>query len=419
MIPTALRRTVAQYPRQFWLVVMASFIDRLGGALLFPFFSLYLTAKFDITLTHAGMILAIFGTMGFIGGMIGGALTDRLGRKAIIIVGLLATASGNLLIGYADTLAMMYVLAFAVGMFDEFGLPAHRAMVAEMLPPEQHTDGYGILRIAVNLAMTIGPIVGGFLANRSYLLLFWGDAITSYITVIVVLVWVRETYFPVQAANDDASSDTSPPQADGIGQTLRDYALIFRDRLFMLYVMASIFANFVYTQMYATLPVFMRDERGIPPQGYGYVLSMNALMVVLMQYSIAQRVKQFAPMRVLAFAVVLYAVGYGLFGVTVSFAMIAVGMVFITLGEMVFMPVSSAYVAGVAPPDMRGRYMAFASISYTVPGAFGTAVAGVMIAGIGANAFWLTMGGLGLLSAMSYLWIHTQHPTPVLNISES
>src|SRR5512145_1332706 len=77
-----------EFPRQFWILVVGMFIDRLGGALLFPFFTLYLTKKFQIDMTQVGLIFGMFAISSFIGSMIGGALTDRWGRKSILLFGL-------------------------------------------------------------------------------------------------------------------------------------------------------------------------------------------------------------------------------------------------------------------------------------------------------------------------------------------
>lgn len=74
-----------EYPRDFWMMILINFIDRLGGSLLFPFFALYLTKKFDIGMTDVGVLFSVFALSSFLGAFPGGALTDRFGRKGIII----------------------------------------------------------------------------------------------------------------------------------------------------------------------------------------------------------------------------------------------------------------------------------------------------------------------------------------------
>ena len=160
---------IDEYPRSFWTLVIAVFIDRLGGSILFPFFTLYLTRKFDVGMTTVGIIFGIFSITGIIGSTIGGALTDRVGRKSMLIFGLLASALSSLWIGTVDELQVFFIGAIFVGFFSNIGGPAHQAMVADMLPEEQRAEGFGIIRVTLNLAVVIGPAIGGFLAAQSYL----------------------------------------------------------------------------------------------------------------------------------------------------------------------------------------------------------------------------------------------------------
>ena len=80
----------AEYPRTFWTLMAITFIDRVGGAMIYPFIALYLTKKFDLGMTQVGVLFAAFSFSSFVGSLFGGALTDRFGRKGIIIFGLIA-----------------------------------------------------------------------------------------------------------------------------------------------------------------------------------------------------------------------------------------------------------------------------------------------------------------------------------------
>lgn len=117
----SLKNIYNEYSPKFWLVVAVSFIDRIGGTMLFPFFSLYITWKFEVGMTQAGIVLGIFAAFGMVGNMIGGALTDKFGRRNLIIFGLVASAFSTLSLGLVNNLTVLYPLAVIVGLFSHIG----------------------------------------------------------------------------------------------------------------------------------------------------------------------------------------------------------------------------------------------------------------------------------------------------------
>jgi len=157
-----------EFPRKFWVVVGVSFIDHVGGTLLFPFFSLYITQKFGVGMTEAGIILGLFSIFGLIGSMIGGAVTDKFGRRKLIIFGLIFSAISTLTLGLIKTYAMLIPLSMVIGLLSDIAGPAHNAMIADLLPEDKRQEGFGILRVSGNMAWIIGPTIGGFVATRSF-----------------------------------------------------------------------------------------------------------------------------------------------------------------------------------------------------------------------------------------------------------
>ncbi|MCA2001234.1 MAG: MFS transporter, partial [Chloroflexi bacterium] len=224
------------YPRTFWVVVAITFIDRLGGALLFPFFALYITSKFEVGMTQVGALFAAFSVSSFTGSAIGGALTDRFGRKGIIIFGLIASSFSTVAMGLIGSFETFFFLALFVGILTDVAGPAHQAMVADILPEEKRADGYGILRVAFNLSVTIGPAIGGILAAYSYLSLFLTDAAVSLLTASLIFLFLPETK---PQAHPDA-----PKQS--MAATFKGYGLVFRDAAFMLFLGAVMLQVFTY-----------------------------------------------------------------------------------------------------------------------------------------------------------------------------
>jgi len=182
-----------EYPHDFWLMIAVNFIDRLGASLLFPFFALYITKKFSVGMTEVGILFAIFFISGFIGAFPGGALTDRFGRKGMIIFSLTASSVSTLLMGFVNEFQFFLTVAFISGIFTDVGGPAYEAVFMDLLPEEKRASGFGIRRVAFNLAVVIGPVIGGFVAARSYLALFIIDAIVSGIVALMVFLLIPET----------------------------------------------------------------------------------------------------------------------------------------------------------------------------------------------------------------------------------
>jgi MFS family permease len=392
------KSTYREYPNQFWILVFGTFIDRLGGALLFPFFTLYLTSKFGIGMTQVGLIFGMFAISSFFGSMIGGALTDRIGRKSILLFGLVMSALSSLLMGVIDVLALFFFVTLIVGILSEVGAPAQQALVADLLPEQQRAEGYGVLRITVNLAVAIGPVIGGFLATQSYMLLFVSDAVTSLITAVIMYFALKETR--------QAPAEGEPQQT--VTQTFRGYFDVIKDNAFVWFLGASALMVLVYMQMNTTLAVYLRDNHGITPQGFGYILSLNAAMVVLFQFSITRRIKKYRPLLVMVVGTVLYALGFAMYGFVSMFLFFLVAMVIITIGEMLVTPVSQSIVANLAPEDMRGRYMAIYGFSWLVPIAVGPLLAGLVMDNANPDWVWYLAGMVGLLAAGGFYWLERQ-----------
>ncbi len=398
----------AEFPRPFWTLVGATFIDRLGGFLLYPFFALYLTDRFGVGMTEVGVLFAAFSVSAFIGSALGGALTDRLGRKSMLIFSLVASSLSALLMGFVDNFQAFFLITLLVGTLSEVGGPAHQAMTADLLPEKQRAEGYGILRVAFNLSAAIGPAIGGFLASRSYLALFITDAIISLITAAIVLFALPETRPQPKEGEPEES----------IVKSFGGYAVVLRDRLFLMFILAGVFTGLAYMNLNTTLGVFLRDVHGIPEQGYGLLLTLNAVMVVFMQFWITRRVEDKPPLLVMAAGVLLYAIGFAAFGFVSTYQLFMVAIVIITIGEMIIAPVAQALVASFAPEDMRGRYMAVFGISWGIPFAIGPYLAGRLLdSPVNPNWLWYASGIAALISVGGYLLIHKQQA--VLNKTQA
>ncbi|MFH1523969.1 MAG: MFS transporter [Chloroflexota bacterium] len=385
-----------EFPSKFWVVVLASFIDGIGGTLLFPFFSLYITQKFGIGMTQAGIILGIFSAFGLIGSAIGGALTDKFGRRRLILFGLVFSALSTLTLGLVNTLAVLYPLVVVIGLLSNIAGPAYNAMVADLLPEKQRSEGFGILRVVGNLAWIIGPTIGGLIATRSFFMLFVIDSVMSCIVAAIFFKLIPETK---PAVSPDKEQET-------IWQTIAGYRHALRDFAFMAFLAASVLMLIVYQQMYNSLPVFLRDNHGFTPQAYGFLLTSSAIIVVLFQFWVTRVIKRRPAFLMMALGTVFYMVGFSLFGFVSAYALFVLAVIIITIGEMIVVPISQSLAANFAPVDMRGRYMAVFGLSWAIPSTIGPGLAGLILDNFNPNLLWYIGGILCIISAFGYYALH-------------
>jgi len=391
-----LRSIYHEFPRKFWVVVGVMFIDRIGGTLLFPFFSLYITQKFQVGMTQAGVILGLFSIFGLVGQMIGGALTDKFGRRKLILFGLVFSALSTLTLGLVNNYTTLIPLAMLIGILSDISGPAHQAMMADILPEEKRQEGFGLMRVVANLSWIIGPTIGGFIAGRSYLALFIIDAAISCVVAVLFYFLISETKPEPHPGQKPAS----------VFETFKGYAEVFKDRAYIAFVLVLVSMGLVYGQMYSSLSVYLRDVHQVDPQGYGFLMSTSAITVILFQFWVSRRIKHSAPFLIMAFGAVFYVIGFGMFGFVAAFWLFMAAIVIITIGEMLVSPTMQTLTANFAPEAMRGRYMAVFGFAWMLPSAIGPGAAGLILDNFNPNLLWYIGAGLCTVSVLGFLLLH-------------
>jgi MFS family permease len=326
-------------------------------------------------------------------GYFGGYLSDRLGRRRIILFGegvmvvyplVLLAVSGNPRAGVA-------ALAFA-GVFGALGGSVAQAMVADLVAPERHESAYASVRVAANFGVVLGPPFGGLLLIvGSWTLLFVGVAIMS------VVAWIVAFRFLPRGG---AYAPEGPPERGSMG-------VILRDRPFLLFLGSAVFAWLVYVAYEIVLPVSLVDGYGYAPAAWGFLVWINPLLVTLFQIRLTRATSHIAAAPRLVVAMLVMGLPYLVLVFDQSLMAVLFVLTVFVFGEMLWVPTAQAVVADLAPEDIRGAYMgAFGSapaigfaiaplIGLQVRNSFGDEVTWIMFAAISVVA--AVLGALALL----------------------
>jgi MFS family permease len=329
--------------------------------------------------------------------MIGGALTDKFGRRKLIIFGLVFSALSTLSLGLVNNFSLLFPLGIVIGLLSDIAGPAHSAMIGDILPEHQRQEGFGIMRVIGNLAWIIGPSIGGFVAAKfSYLALFIIDAIISCIVAFLFFLLIGET-------KPELKPDQKP---ESLLSSFKGYGLVLKNSAYMAFLFAGIIMGFVYQQMYNSLSVFLRDYHGVEASGYGFLLTSSAIVVILFQFSMTRVIKKRPPFKMMAFGTLFYMLGFGMFGFVSQYWLFMLAIVIITIGEMIIVPTQQTLAVNFAPEEMRGRYMGVFGLSWSIPATIGPSTAGLILDNLDPNLLWYIGGILCAVSAFSFYFLH-------------
>lgn len=382
--PPGLIASLRGFPREVWILYFGTFLNKFGTFVI-PFLTLYLTRQ-GFTTREAAITLGAYGAGHLAASALGGYLADRLGRRKTIVLSMFSAAVTMLLLSQVRSFWMLVAMTFAAGLAGELYRPASSALLADLVPPGRRVTAFAGYRLALNAGWAFGPATAGFLAKHTYLLLFVGDAITSVLFGLVA--WFALPH-----------GQRAQVQESGWGEAAR---VMLRDRRFQQVLLASIPVAFVFYQMSSTFGLHV-TALGIPDTAYGALLSLNGVLVVALELWITTFTQRFAAPKVMALGYVLVGLGFALNAFASNVPAFALAMTIFTFGEMTAMPVAGAYVADLAPVNMRGRYAGVNGLTWALALVFGPSL-GVLLFQASPRGLWLTCGALGLLGAIIVSW---------------
>lgn len=372
-----LRSNLKALPRPAWILFGGSFLNRFGSFVI-TFLVLYVTRQ-GYSPTQAGLVVASYGLGSLPAAAFGGFLADRIGRRETIALSMFGGAASMVALSQAHGLTALFLLSAVAGLTAELYRPASGALLADLVPPQRRVAAFGMYRLAINAGFAAGTAAAGFMAERSFTFLFLGDALTSVLFGIVVLVGLPRT---------KASGHTYEPGS---------VRVIMRDRRFALFLLVSLIGAFVYFQMEAGLPLHIRDS-GLSYGVVGLLLALNGAACLLLELPVISITQRLRARPVIAVGIALTGLGFFLTQFATSVSPLALTVIVWTFGEVISAPVSSAYVADLAPPSMRGRYTGTHGLTFSLSFVLAPALGGWLYS-MGANVLFTVCGILGVIAA--------------------
>jgi len=378
-----LREGIRSLPGPVWILCAGTFVNRFGSFVA-VFLVLYLRSR-GYSIAEAGLVVSFYGVGNVVAAAVGGWVADRFGRRNALALSMFSSAATLLALSQARSLPLIIVLTTLAGLTGEMYRPAAAALLTDLTRAGERIPAFALNRLAINLGFAAGPAVAGLLAERSFFLIFLGDALTSAAFGVIAL--------------------TSLPEGVRVrrGEERRGEAVrtMLRDRAFLFFLISSVLGAFVYFQSQTTFPLHVRAS-GLSDADYGLLISLNGLAIVLLELPLVAITQRFPYRPVLTLGSLLVGLGFALNAFANDLPELALTVLIWTLGEIVYAPVASAYVADIAPEHMRGRYQGAWGLTWGLAYVFAPAL-GAAIFAWSADGLWLICGVLGVASALLLL----------------
>jgi MFS family permease len=378
-LPT-LRENLRALPRATWILFLGTFINRFGTFVM-PFLTLYLVRE-GYSATRAGVAVSAYGGGHLVASMLGGHLADRFGRRNTIALSMFSSALAMVALSQTRGYFAILGITFLAGLAAELYRPATGALIGDLVPPELRVTAFGVYRLAVNLGFTAGPATAGFLADRSFVWLFLVDAGTSAVYGVIALAFLPHGLRT--AKHEEKHADGAVRHA-------------MRNTPFLMFLVATACIMFIEFQLHSVLPLHLK-ARGYTAFTYGKLMSINAIMIVLFELALTGWSQRHNPRHLISAGYFLTAIGYAFSGLAESVAAMAACVVIWTIGEMIYAPVTGAYVTNLAPDMYRGRYHGMWVFTWSIGMILGP-ILGTLMYQRNANGYWVVCALIGCVAA--------------------
>lgn len=378
-------------PKEIYIIFVAKIINAMG-CFVFPLLTIILREKIGLSKADTGLWITISGALFVPAAALGGKLADMIGRKKVIVCFDMLAAILYIICGFMPAdMNMIYVLLAASACMSCAG-PAHDSLIADITVPENRSNAYALTYMGWNIGFAIGPALGGILYKKSLMLVFIGDAITALLSLMLIILFVKET---IGRTKEEITDEKRVLEKQEKGSVIK---VLLKRPILIYFALICFGYNFTYSQWGFMMPMHTLQEFGAKagPAYYGFMASFNGIVVMLFTPLVVSLLNKTKPIRKMVIGGVLYAVGFGMLGVlhTLPFFFVAVWV--FTLGEIVMSISTTPFIADHTPASHRGRMSAVMPMIYGAGYSFGPLIMGQVLSIITIETGWLALGLLTL-----------------------
>lgn len=371
--------------RTLTFVILTVFLDLLGAGILIPILP-YLVRQFRSDAFTVGMLSVSFSLAQFVAAPLLGALSDRIGRRPVLLFSILGSAGGYFLFGWAGSLWVMYLARIIDGITGG-NISTAMAAIADVSKPEDRAKNFGLIGMAFGFGFIIGPVLGGVLSKISLQAPAYGAAVIALITAAFGFFAFPET-LPVERRNTK-SAELNP---------LRPIAAAFARPEMRTLLLALFFLNFAFAGLQTNFSNFTMDRFQFTADQNAWVFAFIGVLAAVMQGGVVRRLIPVFGESKLALA------GFGLF--TAGFLLLAASWIpwwvypavgLIAVGSSFTNPTLNAMVSRRAGPSEQGSILGTTQSVLSLTRVFGPLWAGVVFDHFGSGApYWTGAGWIAL-----------------------
>ncbi len=391
------KRTLQLYKDSFmglspeiWWLALITFINR-AGTMVIPFLAIYLTKHLGFSLPQVGWIMSAFGVGSFLGSFLGGKLTDKVGYHKVMFWSLLLTGFLFISLQYITTFWGFITAIFLIMTVADTFRPALYVSLNAYSTPENQTRSLTLLRLAINLGFSFGPVLGGLIiTGLSYQGLFWIDGITCILAIVLFKVVLKDKEF-VKKEVEEVRTNTS----------------IFKDKPYWIFLGIVFLMGFTFMQLFSTIPLYYVDVYGLTEFHIGLLMSLNGMLIFLTEMPLIHKLEgaSASKIQIIFWGLVLFAASFFVLNISHGISILILSMLIITIAEMLAFPFANAFAMTRAVKGKEGLYMALYTMAFSSALIFSAKTGMEVVDRFGFDANWYLMGGLSLVAVVLTVWL--------------